>query len=499
MTTADEALGIGWKYQQAGALSEAERVYREILQRSPRHPDVWLLLGTVCLRQGKLREAVAGLEEAVRFQPERADAHSNLGVALARQGKPRGGACRASAQALRIKPDYAEAQTNLGNALRELGRLEEALEAYDRALRLAPEDAEVHNNRGLVLDRQGKREEALACFEQALRLVPDHPYAHKNRAALWLARGDYERGWPELEWRWRCGRDFILPPHSQPLWAGASLEGRTILLHTEQGFGDTLQFIRYAPLVAGRGRCCVVRPLSASPGPAPGELSGDRPRRRRRRPAHCTGLRCPCPADELAERPEDEVGHRPGADPLPRRRPGTRRVLAPAAGADRRDQDRHRLAGQPQESGRSHAFLPTVTLRERLARVEGVRLISLQKGLGAEQLRAAAVRFPVVDFGDALDPGPDAFLDTAAVMKHLDLVITLDSAVAHLAGALGVPVWIALHFPADCRWLLGRADSPWYPTARLFRQDRDRSWGPVFERVAEVLSASTGFPARRQE
>jgi hypothetical protein len=294
----------------------------------------------------------------------------------------------------------------------------------------------------------------------------------------WLLLGDYERGWAEYEWRWRTG-EMHLPSFAQPRWDGAPLGGRTVLLYAEQGLGDALQFVRYAPLVRQRGGRVIV----ACRAPLLRLLAG------------CAGI------DRLA----DQAGDLPAFDvyapllSLPHLL-GTTLATVPAAvpylHADPALVERWRgeLAagpafrvgigwqGSPLHPADRRRSVPVSFFRP-LAAVPGVRLYSLQKGTGAEQLGGPHGRFPAED----LSPRLADFADTAAVMKNLDLVITVDTALAHLAGALGLPVWVALPFAPDWRWLTGRDDSPWYPTARLFRQPRAGAWAEVFGALAAEL------------
>jgi hypothetical protein len=413
----------------------------------------------------------------VRLKPGYAEAHNSLGIALAALGDP-GAAAASYRRAVEIRPDYAEAQSNLGNVLKDQGKLEEAVASYRRALELKPNFADAHSNLGVALIKQGRLEEALASLEQALRVNPDHPLAHLNRGVVWLLQGDYERGLPEHEWR--CKQRGIRPrPFPQPLWDGSPLEGRTILLHAEQGLGDTIQFIRYAALVKRRGGtvvaacqgallpvlagCPGIDALVGQDGPMPPfdvqapllslpRILGTTPRTI---PAEVPYLRARA---DLVERWQEEL-----------RSPGSFLVGITWQGNPDHRED--------------HLRSFSLSRFEPLARIPGVRLISLQKGPAAGQVAELAGRLEVADLGDRLGD----FADTAAVMRNLDLVITADSSPAHLAGALGVPVWVALPFAPDWRWMLGREDSPWYPSMRLFRQAAPGDWDGVFARMAEAL------------
>ncbi len=485
---------LGTTLKDQGKLDAAVACYHQALRLKPDSAEVHNNLGVALQDLGKFEEAVASYQQALRLNPDSARMHNNLGAALREQGKlDEAVACYH--QALRLQPDFVEAHTNLGNVLQQQGKLAEAVACYQQALGLKPDHADVHMNLGNVLQLQGRLEEALASYQQALCLKPDNAEAHWNRALTWLLAGSFEQGWPEYEWRWQQ-KGVARPCYQQPLWDGSPLEGRTILLHVEQGLGDTLQFIRYAPLVQERGgRVLLVCPATLVP-----LLSS------------CRGLEQLIPQGSPLP-PFDVQAPLLSLPGLFRTTVHTVPAQVPYLFADPQlaARWRDRLAtvqglkvgiawqGNPRHS-RDRLRSMLLTEFEPLARVEGVRLISLQRGPGMEQLAALGGRFAVLDLGE-LDEATGTFMETAAVLSNLDLVITCDTATAHLAGALGVPVWVALPFAPDWRWLRERADSPWYPTMRLFRQERWGDWAGVFQRLAEALQqgAATSPPRPRGE
>jgi Flp pilus assembly protein TadD len=536
---------LGVLAHQSGRTAEAVDLLGRAVALSPENAEFLYNLGVAQQVLGRLDDAVASYQGALRLRPDRAEAHNNLGFALLQRGRPdEAEAC--FHQALRLKPDFAGAHTNLGRLCEDRGRLaeaaarfrlalcyepdnasfltnlanvltvlskpEEALPPYREAVRLQPTEPAFHNNLANCLTLLGKPDEAEGCCGQALRLRPDYADAHHNlaitlsaqgnfvqalahnaealrlqpenpgarncRALWWLQQGDFERGWPEYEWRWHI-RGVSRRTFPQPTWDGSPLAGRTILLWAEQALGDTIQFIRYAALVKERGGTVVVEcqpPLA--------RLLGG-----------CRGI------DRLV----------PRGSPLPdfdvqaplMGLPGILRTtlatvpanvpyLVPEAGLV--EHWRRELGGDGSfEIGiawQGSLTFPGDRLRSLplrhfapLAGVGGVRLISVQKGPAREQIKEAARLFPVTDLGERLD----TFADTAAVMKNLDLVVSSDTSVAHLAGALAVPVWVALPVGADWRWLRDRDDCPWYPTMRLFRQTGLRDWDGVFARMAAEL------------
>jgi tetratricopeptide (TPR) repeat protein len=507
-----------------GRYDEAVASCQQALRIDPNFAGAHINMGTAFKAMGRLHDVVACCKEALRIDPNLAVAHNNLGQALLELGQCPDAEAWFRA-ALRISPDLAEAHNNLGNALKDQGKFEEAMACYDRALELQSNYAEAHNNMGIVLDNQGrladavvaykkalqlrpefgaaysnlgnalkeqgKFDEAAQCFEKALQRDPNSAEMHFNRAILWLLHGDFERGWPEYEWRWRTS---FYPRYgfTQPRWDGAELAGKTIFVYSEQGLGDTIQFVRYLHLVKERGgkvifRCqppllrllkCIKEidqlvpegaqlpafdvqsPLLSLPGIF-GTAQGS----------------VPAPVPYLNA--EDElVGQ--WRDAMPRKtrkgKPARRMGIAwqgnPAHVSDRK------------RSIALKHFAP-------LAQIDGVELVSLQKGPGADQLAALSASLSIVDVEARLGDDSESLSQIAALMKNLDLVISCDSAIAHLAGALGVQVWVALPRIPDWRWLLQGEESPWYPTMKLFRQQKSWQWEDVFERMASCLREMT--------
>ena len=477
MATIDEVMARGWRAFQAGDLARAEHDYRLILTHDPSSERAWFMLGATRQMQGRAEEAATAYRQAVRLAPDHTEALNNLGVAL-HALRRNDEALDVLRRAIAIAPEYAEAHNNLGNALRERGDFDEAEACYRRALELKPDYAEARHNLGNAHKSQGRLAEALACYDRALENRPDMAQVHLSRALTLLGAGDFARGWPEYEWRLRCPQ-FAIPPLPQPRWDGRPLDGKTILLYADHGLGDAIQFIRYAPMVKDRvGRVVVLcrAPLA-------------------RLLATCSGV--DLVVVEGAPFSDCDV-HAPLMS-LPGIF-GTDAMNAPAdvpylsADPDVVDAWDEQL---PSSNGlrigiawqgnpvhvRDHLRSLRLEQFEPIARRPDVQLYGLQKGPGREQIAVLGDRFPVVDLGGRLDD----LMDTAAVMMNLDLVISVDTAVAHLAGALGVPAWVALPFEADWRWLSGREDSPWYPTIRLFRQRRWGDWDDVFARITAAL------------
>jgi tetratricopeptide (TPR) repeat protein len=483
---------LGVALSQQGKFDEAAARFEQAIALRTNYPEAHNKLGNLLRDQGKLDEAAARYQQALALRPDYADAHNNLGIILARQSRLDQAAARFE-QAIALRPDYATAHNNLGNVLQSQGKFDEAVARYEHALALRPNYADAHCNLGVVLRALGKLDEAAAHYTQALVLRPDYPDAQLGLAACYLVAGDYERGWPAYEGRLR--RPGYLPQLSLPRWTGEPLAGHSLLLLADQGLGDTLQFVRYGRALKERG----ARVVLAAPA-ALGWLLA------RSADWHGPGRHKP---------DWDELFMLGSGKELPRcdfylpllSAPGMLRTTAstipcevPYLWADPKltAEWRAELAGIDGfkigiawQGSRDYRWdrqrsIPLAHFAP-LARLPGVRLVSLQKGFGSEQI--ATVDFPVLDLSGRLDEVAGPFMDTAAVIRSLDLVVSPDSVIAHLAGALGAPVWLALQFSAEWRWLLQRDDSPWYPTMRLFRQTTFGEWPDVFERMANAVEA----------
>jgi Flp pilus assembly protein TadD len=482
-----------------GQHAEAEAYFREVLRIWPDHASSLNNLGNAVWWQDRLDEAEVYYRRARALTPNAFAILNNLGNVFREKGRL-DLAVRRYRRAVKLKPDSPEALMNLGITLSDLGEFDEALTCLQESLRLQPDSPDCHVNLGMTFSRQGRRDEALLSYEQALRMRPDFPEARRNRAYIWLARGEFERGWPEYEWRLNCKKLRLLTVDC-PRWHGEDLQGRSILLHSEQGLGDTLQFIRFALLVKRRGGrvlvACpesLIRLLIGCPGV---DLVVDWKSQLPDCDFHAPLMSLPAIlGTTLASLPAEVPYLSADAKAVEEWRPAIERSLGLAEGGGtwaQRDPTRVFKIGIAWQGNRINLVdrwrsFP-LTHFAHLARLPGVRLISLQKGDGIEQLAELAGRFPVAELcqSDKGDPDQRDFLDTAAVMSQLDLVVTPETAVAHLAGSLDVRVWVALSAVGDWRWMIDRDDSPWYPSMRLFRQTTPGDWEGVFRRMADTL------------
>lgn len=427
-------------------------------------------------------EALRDAERALAIDPRLALAHNAHGIVLNDVGRYED-AVAAYRRAIGLAPTLAEAYNNLGNALHDMARFDEALEVLQRALDLRPGYAEAHANQGLALHERGRFDEAMAAFDQAIQARPGYAEATKRRASLRLLRGDFRGGWADYSASLASSRRAEAGPLQHiPYWNGEPLQGKSILLSEPNGFGDALHFWRFIPVlqamgaeVAFRGRASLFPLLHSSPWRV--------------------RLLSEVPADarfdyrtELWSLPRllgTDLDSIPGGVPYFAAEPGRVARWSPLIEPGAINVG-IAWQGNPERKIDVGRSIPLAAFRP-LCDVPGVRLVSLQRMHGLDQLRALPEGMSVVEPDASFDAGEGAFLDSAALMTQLDLVVCSDSAIAHLAGALGVPTWVGLKWIPEWRWMLGRADSPWYPTMRLFRQPEAGAWDAVFDAMRAAL------------
>jgi len=428
----------------AGKTAEAEELYRAVLKADPHNFAALNRRAVLCALRGELVEALRLIQAAVRANPKAGGTASDMGFIL-----------------------------------EQLGRLDEAKVVYERALALRPDQAVPHNGRGVALCAEGRYAEAIAAFTRAIEIDPGFAIARLHRALAYLVTGRFAEGWDDYEWRWTA-YDAGRPDLPIPDWNGEPLAGKAIYLFTEQGFGDAIMFARYAPLVAARGATvlfCVRPPVKALLSNMPGVVVGVPGDAGPRCDYMCALVSLP----RVFKTGLDSIpANVPYIHPLPER-------LAKWQG--RIPQDDRLKVGLVWAGGREFKGdrNRTIAFRQLEPLLGDPRIcyVSLHTELREEDAPLMAAHPDIIHFGSELQD----FADTAAVIAQLDLVVSVDTAVAHLAGAMAKPVWLLLPFNPDFRWLLGRDDSPWYPTARLFRQPTPGDWRSVIARVREALAA----------
>ncbi len=469
---------LGKTQERLGEWEAAGVSYRRALALQPDSPDLHGSLARLQSKQGAFAEAVESCRRALALDPSRHEIHTLMGTALTDLGNY-GAAVEALGRALALQPDSGQAVCGLGYFFERKGDLTVAIDAYRNAIMLNPQLSSAHLYLGSAQLLRGKLGEAAECFERVLKLTPDSAEARAFLGLIHLKQGNFRLGLSEYEDRWSTPYGFRFRRKLlQPLWKGESLEGSRILLYAEQGMGDTLQFVRYVPLVAERGGKVVLevqprlhRLLAHTPGAAE---------------VICRDEALPefdwqCPLLSLPLALGTELNTIPA--PIPYLYPYPAQAEA----------WRQRLAGNSLRIGlvwggspmHPHELWRSIPLEQLapLTTLEGTTFYSLQMGAPAQQAKRWRDRVRLID----LQHEQKDFGDTAAIVASLDLVISIDTSVAHLAGAMGKPVWVLLSMSPDWRWLLDREDSPWYPTARLFRQSTLGKWQDVVTRVEQEL------------
>jgi Flp pilus assembly protein TadD/ADP-heptose:LPS heptosyltransferase len=439
-------------------------------------------------RQQRYAEAIENYERAVRLKPDYAEAYNHLGVILSGQGRS-AEAIESYRRALQADPEYAEVYSNLGIVLKDREQFAEAIRNFEQAIRLDPDFAEAHYNLANSLRDEGRCADAITGYKRAIQLKPDYAEAHWNLSLALLLNGNFIEGWEGYKWRRNADLKMFKDRHcsgNKPRWDGSSFEGKRLFVYCEQGMGDTIQFVRYLPMIKARGGTVVFetpRPLMGLLQRFPGvdELVEYRPNKKAfvDFDVYVSLLDMPSLFGTTLETIPAEVPYI-RADPTEAE--SWRTMLAGPdfkvgivwAGSSIHGNDRYR-------SCRLKSFAP-------LAKINGVRLYGLQKGDAAARMDELAGTVPVVNISKRFDD----FTDTAAAIESLDLVISVDTSVLHLAGAMGKPSWALLPYAPEWRWMLNRPDSPWYPTMKLFRQETWNGWESVFRRAAEELRVIAG-------
>lgn len=452
MPTISDALQHGWQLQQRGQIAQAEHIYRQVIAQAPHSAEAHVYLGIALFDQRRFVESEAAYRAGLQLQSR-----------------------------------FPIAWNNLGNALRMQDRVDEADACFARSIEQQPGYLSPLKNRGTLWIWAGEIDRGLEYYQQALQVAPEEPELHRNLGVIYLLQGRFAEGWPQYRWRWKMP-GLVRPPCPAPLWQGEPLQGKTIRLYPEQGLGDAIHFVRMAEVLQQRGArvqfSCDAQliPLFSS----------------------ARGIEQIDPTELVTGAVDYQASLIEVADQLQIDGDNIPADVPYVSVSDSLESYWQRwLDSQIGSSGRRvgicwqgnpnhHAdHYRSVALQEfaPLAEVQGVQLISVQRGYGSQQIANVTFADKLFTLPDDLDQSAGAFLDTAAVMRNLDLVITTDTSTAHLAGALGVPTWVILGKLPDWRWLLEGSTTPWYPSLRLFRQQDLGDWQGVFGEMAARLAA----------
>ncbi|MBB15915.1 hypothetical protein CMK22_11630 [Candidatus Poribacteria bacterium] len=502
---------LGFVLKEQGKISEAIAAYSQALDMTPESFEIYNNLGVALYKQRKYDKAIEAYQKAIQIQPDFIEAYNNLGVAFKKKGELNS-ATQVYYQALRIQPDFAEAHRNLGDILQKQGEYDKAIEAYQKAIQIQPDYAAAYNNLGIAWQKQGKLEQAVQIYNKTLVIRPNYPQAynnlantlkeqgklqeavqvyhkaieinpsyidaHKNLGIVLLLQGDFQRGWQEYEWRLKPD-DLCSGNRARTRWDGSSLSGKTILLYAEQGFGDTIQFIRYVHLLMEYDTKILVEcqpellQLFGNIGAIQKTIAVGQSLPKFDVNASLLSLPSILGTDLSsipAKIPYLYVKSQSNTD---LEMPSEYKVGVVWAGNLKHPDDNNRSVGLQQFSV--------------LFDVVNCQFFSLQVGNRRDDIIRYSYSDEITDLGVNFSD----FFDTAVAISELDLVISVDTAVAHLAGALGKPVWVLLPFVPDWRWLLEREDTPWYPTMRLFRQTNTRDWAEVLKKVRLALEKTS--------
>jgi tetratricopeptide (TPR) repeat protein len=463
----------------AGRFEEAKAIYQTLLATTPDDPSLLNLMGNLSFQQGQWKEGITWMDKVIKLKPDYPNAHYDRALAYMKMGNSKE-ALSGFKNALNHDPHYTDALINCANALQSMNHYEDALVYYDDAIKLKPELANIYSGKGKALHELKRFDEAFENYDKAIALAPDNSQAYLNKAMLKLSLGQFEEGWLLYEWRWKKSRKDEGVLLDKPLWRGESIHGKTILLYSEQGFGDTIQCCRYVPFVEALGAKVIlkVRPqlkelistLKASYELVSDEFAGD------------FDTHCPLFSLPLAFKTNEQTI--PNNIPYLFATPAKIKAVKEKLG----NKDKPRIglvwAGSVTNTKDNNRNLPVNLVLSLLH--ENYEFHCLQQEIKAADKALLKQHNHIIPHTHQLHD----FSDTAALIANMDLVITVDTSVAHLAGALGKPVWIMLPFVPDFRWMTERQDSPWYPNARLFRQGTMGEWKPVIENISIALKAA---------
>jgi len=476
---ADACNNLGNTLNEQGKFDEAITFYKRALAIKPDYAETYFNMGRALKDQGKLEEAIKANNKALAIKPDYAEAYYTMGIALKAQGK-QDESIEAYRKALAIKPDYADACNNLGNTLNEQGKFDEAITFYKRALAIKPDYAETYFNMGRALKDQGKLEEAIKANNKAIAIKPYYAEAHYNNSVIYNLKGEIQQGLKLYEWRFKVQENFTTVPREKLYWNRIEpIKGKEFLVYEEQGIGDIIQFCRYLPRLVSQGAKVtfkVKKNLHTLLRTLSSEIN------------LVDSFHDVSQIDFEAPLMSLPYLFNTNLETIPKMESylSANHVKVVSWGkilSAKKFKIGICWQGSKNKIDIGRSF--PLSLFESISKLPNVELISLHKGEGEEQIRD--IKFDLTTFDSDFDAGKDAFLDTAAIMANCDLIITSDTAVAHLAGSLGYTTWLALKYVPDWRWMINRPDSPWYPTLRLYRQIQRDNWEYTFVKIQNDL------------
>jgi Tfp pilus assembly protein PilF len=466
---------MGIALYDQGKFDDAVESYQKAATLEPDFADAHYNLGNAFKQTGELKKAVESYKTSLAINPIDAEVLYNYGKALKDKGEI-DAAIDCYKQAIKIKPDYADAYYNMGNTLEDKGELDAAIDSYKQAIKIKPDYVDAYNNMGNALKDKGELNAAIVSYKQAIKIKPDYADAYNNLSFPHLLWGNLDEGFNFYEWRSRKKERTVAPARANFIWDGKqSLNGKHFVVYEEQGLGDVIQFCRYLPFLEKRGADvtfkvrpvlhALLRTMSSNASFSTSHLEEHK-------------IDFETPLMSLPYLFSTNLETIPATNPY---------LYADhdriKTWGERLSKDKFKIGicwqGSKEKVDFGRSF--PLSLFEVISKIPNVELVSLHKGKGEDQI--PDIDFDVTILGADFDAGQDAFIDTAAVMMNCDLVITSDTAVAHLAGALGCKTWVALQHVPDWRWMLDRADSPWYPTMTLYRQKNRGDWAFVFEAI----------------
>lgn len=481
---------LGLCYMKRSEWKDAAEAFKQAVELEPQHQQAHLHLGLVQEKLSQFDIAISAYEKAAELNPDSFEAHHHLGNAL-RHVERLEEAVEPYRNASRIQPNNIHVLMDLANALNMLNYNEESLELYKKIVEISPNAISALYNFGFTLKKIDRLEEAMKVYEQVLTKKPDYAPVHFSLSSIYLALGNFEKGWPEYEWRWKTYNEQP-KKYNRPLWNGEDLHGKTLLIYAEQGLGDTLQFIRYIKELKKQYPTAqfifeTQKPLT--------QLLKLQPyidtviARNEQAPScdyHIPLMTLPCVLKtDLHTIPAD----------IPYIIPDSNRVTYWKEQLPKDTNFKIGICWQGNARYSTQALRRAVAsksidleLFKPLAEIAGVSLYVLQRIDGMEQIEQCSFKDKLILFGPEFDTAYGSFMDSAAIIPQLDLIISVDTGVCHLAGALGIPTWVPLPKPADWRWLRNRDDSPWYPSIRLFRQEKIGDWQPVMTRITQAVT-----------